>query len=182
MKNENLSVVLPSETTATGSSSILTFYLAGKMVGLPITAVSQIIEIVAITHLPQMPPGIQGAINVHGRIVPVIDLRRRFGLTCTPYHLRTPIILVEVGSRMLALVVDSVDAVYEISSSNLEPSVPSAPYLSGVVQIGEEIVPLVSVENLLTPEEQTQLARILPNPSSPPARNGQAARATAAYL
>jgi purine-binding chemotaxis protein CheW len=144
------------------------------MFGLPITAVSQIIEIVAITHLPQLPKGIQGAINVHGRIVPVIDLRRRFGLECAPYHLHTPMILAEADDRMLALIVDMVDDVVTVTPTavnNLPAHTPSLPCLAEQFQLGHEVVPVLDIQHLLSHDEQAQLARLLP---STPSRNGLA--------
>ena len=100
--------------TQIGQGYVLTFRLADQLFGLPVTTVLQIVEMVAITRLPQLPEGIQGAINVHGRIVPVLDLRLRFGLDCIPYHLHTPIVLTELNDRMLALVVDSVEEIVEM--------------------------------------------------------------------
>src|SRR5690606_16859160 len=111
MNNMIVTSPFSSLTASSANGTILTFDLDGQLYGLPLTAVAQIIEIVAITHLPQMPQGFQGAINVHGQIVPVIDLRRRFGLDCPPYHLHTPLVLIWANGRMLALIVDHVDEV-----------------------------------------------------------------------
>jgi purine-binding chemotaxis protein CheW len=135
---------------------VLTFQLSAQTYGLPVTAVHQIIEIVAITHLPQMPPGIQGAINVHGRVVPVIDLRLRFGLDCLPCHLHTPLILVETGKHLLSLIVDSVHEVVEVELPAHESP--------ALVQYGQELIPLIDVADLLNEQEQQQLAERLPTP------------------
>ncbi len=144
---------------------ILTFQLAAQRYGLPVTAVNQIVEIVAITHLPQMPQGIQGAINVHGRVVPVIDLRLRFGLDCMPYHLHTPLILVEAGEQLLALIVDAVHEVVEVALPACD-----AP---AVVQVGQELIPLIDAAHLLGQQEQQQLAERLPAPPHRAAANGK---------
>lgn len=155
----------PSSAFSTNNTIILTFRLGGQLYGLPVTAVSQIIEIVAITHLPQMPKGIQGAINVHGRIVPVIDLRRRFGLECAPYHLHTPMILAEVDGCVLALIVDMVDDVVTVAPTAAgalaDIAIPPT-CLIEVVQLNEQVVPVLDIQKLLNPEEQNQLARLLP--------------------
>lgn len=81
---------------------VLTFLLDGQIFGLPITAVRQLIEMVAIVKLPEAPPAVQGVINVHGQIVLVVDLRLRLGLPSLPYHLYTPIILLEGNGRLAA--------------------------------------------------------------------------------
>ncbi|MBE7528124.1 MAG: chemotaxis protein CheW [Ardenticatenaceae bacterium] len=148
-----------------GSGHVLTFQLGAQRYGLPVTAVHQIIEIVAITHLPQMPPGIQGAINVHGRVVPVIDLRLRFGLPCLPYHLHTPLILVEAGEQLLALVVDAVHEVVEVALPTYNAA--------AVVQVGQELIPLIDVAHLLDQQERQQLAQRLSACARRPATNGK---------
>lgn len=152
-------------TALPGSGIILTFRLGKQLYGVPIMVVTQIIEIVAITHLPQLPQGIQGAVNVHGQIVPVVDLRVRFGLECAPYHLRTPMILAEAHGRTLALVVDAVDDV--VTMTPVDAPIPTdikapAAYLREVVQVQQAVVPVLEVQHLLSQEEQTQLARLLP--------------------
>ncbi|MCL4262356.1 MAG: chemotaxis protein CheW [Anaerolineae bacterium] len=164
MKKQSMSSP-PIDLEETGSGHVLTFQLAAQRYGLPVTAVHQIIEIVAITHLPQMPQGIQGAINVHGRVVPVIDLRLRFGLPCMPYHLHTPLILVQAGGQLLALVVDAVQDVVEVALPAHDA--PAA------VQYGQELIPLVDVAHLLSPQEQQQLAQRLPAPSRRPLSSGK---------
>lgn len=156
-----------SMNTSAANGTILTFDLDGQLYGLPLTAVAQIIEIVAITHLPQMPQGFQGAINVHGQIVPVIDLRRRFGLDCPPYHLHTPLVLIWANGRMLALIVDHVDDVATAlpAHHNQLPDI-TAPIscLTNIVQLGNQLIPVLDPNRLLSVEEQDQLARLLPLP------------------
>src|SRR5262245_60266968 len=102
--------------------AMLTFRLEGQEYGLPVTEVAQIIEMVTLSHLPQAPFAIQGLINLHGKIVAVMDLRLRFGLPFQPYSLHTPIILVNLKEQKLGLIVDTVEEVVEISAADLESS------------------------------------------------------------
>jgi purine-binding chemotaxis protein CheW len=162
MKEQRMSSS-PADPVQTGH--ILTFQLAAQKYGVPVTAVHQIIEIVAITHLPQMPKGIQGAINVHGRVVPVIDLRLRFGLECVPYHLHTPLILVAADEQLLALIVDAVAEVVEVALPGDEEK--------AVVKLGDELLPLVDVAHLLTRQERQQLAHRLPPGPRPGSGGGK---------
>ncbi len=164
-KQSDSSLSLSPDLEETGSGHVLTFQLGAQRYGLPVTAVYQIIEIVAITHLPQMPPGIQGAINVHGRVVPVIDLRLRFGLPCLPYHLHTPLILVEDDDQLLALVVDAVHEVVAVPLPTHETP--------AVVQVGQELIPLIDVAHLLDQQERQQLAQRLSACARRPATNGK---------
>lgn len=178
MKKKGIESAQSVGTALPGSETILTFRLGKQLYGMPIMVVTQIIEIVAITHLPQLPRGIQGAINVHGQIVPVVDLRVRFGLECAPYHLRTPMILAEAHGRTLALVVDAVDDVVTVTPVDApiptDIKVPTT-YLREVVQVGQAVVPVLEVQHVLSQEERTQLARLLPS-ANRPQRNAQNAR------
>jgi purine-binding chemotaxis protein CheW len=151
--------------------SILTFQLNGQMYGLLVIEVAQIIEIVTLTHLPQAPLAIQGIINLHGRVVPVMDLRLRFGLSVKPYQLHTPIVLVNLKRQILGLIVDRVETVVEISTADLEigDSIISSAlsglksgsgqmsYLAGVAKVERRLIPILKTEAILSYEEQTQL-------------------------
>ncbi|MBE7471398.1 MAG: purine-binding chemotaxis protein CheW [Anaerolineales bacterium] len=159
----------PAQTTH--SFSILTFQLDGQVYGLPITDIAQIIEMVTLTHLPQAPAAIQGIINLHGKIVPVLDLRLRFGLPAQPYQLHTPIILADLKRQILGLIVDSVEEVLEIAGTDLETSDVILPtelihavngthpttYLAGVAKVARRLIPLLKTEAILSQAEQSQL-------------------------
>lgn len=167
MKKEELLSVDSQGFADLGPDIILTFRLADQLYALPVTAVVQIVEMVAITRLPQLPPAMQGAINVHGRIVPVMDLRRRFGLECQPYHLHTPIILAEVNGCMLALVVDAVEDVVEMPPSG-RPDAAEAPplaadqnnFVTAVIQIESQLVPLIDLAHILSQNEKERLKHV----------------------
>lgn len=175
INNAHLPIMMNSSTEA-----ILKIRLAGQPFGLRIPDVAQIVEMVAIVRIPQMPDFIQGLINVHGRITPVLDLRQRFDLTMTPYHLFTPIILVESDGCLLALVVDQVEEVVELSSPH-EPSphlaadtmerAAEANYLAGVVRVDQTIVPIINVQSILSKAEKNRLAEIISDMHS---ENGRA--------
>jgi purine-binding chemotaxis protein CheW len=148
---------------------MLTFRLGGQTYGLPVTEVAQIIEMVTLTQLPQAPFAIQGVINWHGKITPVMDLRLRFGLPPKSYQLHTPIILTYLKGYTLGLIVDWVEAVMEIPAANLETGdmiIPSAlagsqpgamACLTGVVKVDRRLIPLLKLEAVLSLDEQTWL-------------------------
>lgn len=169
----NVQDTLPGNTSAQAarSFSILTFQLGGQVYGLPITDVAQIIEMVTLTHLPQAPAAIQGVINLHGKIVPVLDLRLHFGIPPQPYQLHTPIILADLKGQILGLIVDSVEEVLEIAGTDLETSDIILPaelihavngthpitYLAGVAKVARRLIPLLKTEAILSQAEQSQL-------------------------
>ena len=157
-----------------GSFLMLTFVLNQQRYGLSVMDVVQIIEMVEFTPLPQMPPAVQGVINVRGRVVPIIDLRLRFGFSQEPYHLRTPIILINLEDLMVGFIVDEVEEVYELSPNDIEqanyflpnqvecPQSLLAPikFLSGVAKIDRQLIPIISAHAILSEFEQSQLTQI----------------------
>jgi purine-binding chemotaxis protein CheW len=164
-----------SNTRPLRDFSVLTFRLAGQTYGLPVTVAIQIIDMVTITQLPQAPPAIQGIINVRGEIVPVMDLRLRFGLDFQPYRLYTPIILTEFHGQTLGLVVDSVETVMEVPQIDLEATEFIIPpelaealgvftpngHLSGVSRTANHIILILDAETLLSHDELARLMKVL---------------------
>jgi purine-binding chemotaxis protein CheW len=165
--------------------TLLTFHLAEQKYGIAVESVVQIIEMVTITYLPHAPATVQGVINFHGRIVPVLDLRCRFNLPFRPYELYTPIILVHMDEQVVGLVVDSVDEVDLIPTADLvkpdhfhladlldlldddtdlpeaeRPPLPSA-FLSAIATVANMIILVLNVEAILTHQEQKSLLRAL---------------------
>jgi purine-binding chemotaxis protein CheW len=150
---------------------MLTFRLGGQVYGLPVTEVAQIIEMVTLTHLPQAPFAVQGLINLRGKIVPVIDLRLRFGLPLKSYQLHTPIILTSLNGQKLGLIVDWVEEVVEISQADLETSETIIPSilassqpgpglltcLAGVAKVERRLILLLKNEVILSQNEQAHL-------------------------
>jgi purine-binding chemotaxis protein CheW len=103
----------------------LTFTLANEEYGICLLKVREIIGIMNITPLPHSPPHVKGVINLRGRIIPVVDLRQKFGLECAAYTNRTCIIVVEVNSRsgpmQVGVVVDFVSEVLPIQAADVAP-------------------------------------------------------------
>ena len=125
-------------------------------------------------HIPNMPDMIQGVINLHGKTVPVMDLRRRLGLPHQPYGLHTPIILVDaVGDgRMLGLIVDRVEQIFDIPSENIEATERIVPtglmgqitaHLVSVAKVDRQMILVFDVRTLLNSTEQIKLSQALDN-------------------
>ena len=103
----------------------LTFTLAGEEYGIGILKVREIIGIMNITPMPHTPPYVKGIINLRGRIIPVVDLRQKFGLEKAAYSNRTCIIVVEVSSSsgplQIGAAVDCVSEVLPIQAAHIDP-------------------------------------------------------------
>ncbi len=140
----------------------LTFTLANEDYGLEIIKVREIIRILDITAIPQTPPFIKGVINLRGRVVPVVDLRLKFGLPPMDYGERTCIIVVEVtsevGSVQVGVVVDSVSEVLNVNAADIEAASTFASCLDtscilGLAKARGTIKILLNIDQVLSPEE-----------------------------
>ena len=136
----------------------LDFLVGNEVFGIEIRYVTEIIGIQSITEMPDMPSYVKGIINLRGRIIPLIDVRLRFGKEPKPYDDRTCVIVVGVGGFSYGLIVDSVSEVLTISDEEIAP-LPGMSATSGnrfVKNIGKTqsgIVLIVDCERLLTADE-----------------------------
>lgn len=104
----------------------LTFALAGEEYGLPVLRVREIIKVMDITVVPQVPAYIRGVINLRGKVIPVVDLRLKFNVEAKETNDRTAIIVVELelvgGRTLVGVLVDAVSEVLNITAAEIEPT------------------------------------------------------------
>jgi purine-binding chemotaxis protein CheW len=144
---------------------ILVFRLSEQLYALPLNCVNQIVDMVMITRLPDVPPPIQGAINVHGRLTVVIDMRQRLGLPAKEYEAHTPLLLVELTGRPVALAVDHVLGVHEVAAADLEvpdsflPAslTPRPRFITSLGKIESGLVVLLDPSQMLLADEEAPL-------------------------
>lgn len=144
----------------------LTFNLANEEYGIGILKVKEIIGMMTITPVPQTPPFVKGVINLRGKVIPVIDLRLKFGMEEIEYNERTSIIVVEVrggtGTVQIGIVVDSVSEVVNIKSEDIE-NTPTfgtrldTDYILGMAKMGGGVKILLDIDQVLTDEEINSL-------------------------
>lgn len=132
----------------------LTFTVGGEDYGIDIYHVTEIIGIQKITDVPDMPACIKGVINLRGRMVPVMDVRLRFGMPARQYDERTCIVVVTVHGASVGLVVDTVKEVADIPESQIEmpPDMARAGsqrYVKGLGKLGSDVKILLDVQRLL---------------------------------
>lgn len=147
----------------------LTFMLGGEMFAIGILGIKEIIEYAGLTEVPMMPSCIRGVINLRGAVVPVMDLSSRFGKASTAVTKRTCIVIVEVethGERQdMGVVVDAVNAVLEIPSSEIEapPSFGAkirSDFIEGMGKVNGKFVILLDVNQVLSAEDIGTLAQV----------------------
>lgn len=138
---------------------LVTFSLMGEVFGLPILDVREIIRMTEITPVPQAPGFVEGVINLRGQILPVVDLRKRFGITPKENDDTTRIVVVELSHAAVGLIVDSVSEVLRIPADVVAPP-PSlvagsigAEYIKGIGHYDERMIILIEMRKVFNEDE-----------------------------
>ncbi len=146
------------ETSAV--QDFVSFRLVDRIYAIPLEGVVQIIPMVALTPLPFASPAVEGVMNFHGRAVPIINMRRYFGLQEQPLGLHTPIVLVYVGEHMLGLIVDDVrDVVHlpEAQIAKMREMMPNGlgdtPILQGLIHTVSGAILLLNLDVLFAADQ-----------------------------
>lgn len=143
-----------SDTSTT--TQYLTVNLAEEEYGIDILAVREIRGWTPVTRIPQAPDHMLGVLNLRGAIVPVLDLRLRFGMSREAYTTTTVTVIVTVAGRLFGIVVDAVSDVLDIEEAQLRPvpdmgTAVDTEYLKGLTAIDERMVLLLDADKLLQP-------------------------------
>lgn len=165
-------------TDASGPAhKLLSFGLGEEEYGLDILAVREIIGLIDITPLPRTPEYVKGVINLRGKIIPVIELRKRFGIASVEYTEETCIIVVDVPgagdseSRLMGVVVDTVREVLDIPTSAVEPapefgcSVPTD-YITGIGKVKDKVVVMLDTTKVMNPPDGDSMLSALKSDAS----------------
>lgn len=141
---------------------LVTFRLGQEEFSLDILKVQEIIRHMELTRVPRTPDFVEGVINLRGRVIPVLDLRKRFGLPDAEDTSATRIIVVEVGGVTVGLKVDGVSEVLRINADTVEPppalvtSIESD-YIKGVGKLDNRLLILLDVSKILSRSEKDAL-------------------------
>ena len=140
------------------SGEYLTFTLGREEYGIDILKVQEIRGYEAVTRIANAPPFIKGVINLRGVIVPIVDLRIKFNLGEPSYDQFTVVIILNIGKRVMGIVVDGVSDVIQLASDNLHPapefgSVLDTRYLLGLGTVEQRMIIMVDIEQLMTSQE-----------------------------
>lgn len=161
--SENLVNDTDSIEDETIDDMYLTFHLGDEVYGVGIGYVTEIVGIQNITEVPDMPNFVKGVVNLRGQVIPVVDMRLKFGMKDKEYDERTCIVVVNINDVQLGLVVDTVSEVMTIEKDLISPppkvaNVRSAQYIKGLGKIGDEVKILLDGEKLLYDDELSQLS------------------------
>jgi purine-binding chemotaxis protein CheW len=149
-------------TVALGEEQIVVLELAGEAYGVEIGRVQEIIRMQPITRIPNGPAFIEGVTNLRGRVIPVLDLRKRFGLEQSGPTRRSRIVVGELGAYTVGLMVDGVSEVLRVSDEAVEPpstlvTTSDSAFLRGVAKLGERLILLLDLSRILAQDEQDAL-------------------------
>ncbi|HLG29661.1 MAG TPA: chemotaxis protein CheW [Candidatus Brocadiales bacterium] len=136
----------------------LTFVLCGEEYGVEVLKVREINGLMDITTVPQMPNYMKGVINLRGKVIPVIDLRLKFGLPEAEYTKETCIIVVDVKNALVGIVVDTVSEVVDVNAEDVEPAPRMGQHVNtgfilGLAKIKGKVKILLDIDKVLHVDE-----------------------------
>ena len=136
---------------------LVTFNL-GEEYGVPIRQVQEIVRVGGITMVPNSPSYMEGVINLRGRVLPVLNLRKRLGLSDKEISNASRIVVTEVGSKIIGLLVDAVSHVIKIPAASVDPAPEEVlevdtDYITGVGKLNDMMIILLDLEKLLRREK-----------------------------
>ena len=145
-----------------GEQQIVVFDLANESYGIDINAVSEIIRMKDITKVPRTAEFVEGVINIRGKVITVVDMRKRFGLADVEQTKDSRIVVVDINGLNIGMVVDAVNEVMRISESSVEPPssviIPEeSDYLRGIAKLADKMIILLDLNRVLTEGEKSTL-------------------------
>lgn len=141
-----------------------TFTLNDELYAFEALHVREIIELTSITKVPHLPDYLKGVINLRGTIIPVIDLKKKFGMESGEYRKHTCIIVTEFSGGIMGLIVDSVSDILNITRASISPAPDfgsriNTAFLKGMAKINSDLILLLDADRVLTEEETAAVAQ-----------------------
>jgi purine-binding chemotaxis protein CheW len=141
---------------------VVSFKLGSEEYGVEIAQVQEINRMVAVTHVPRAPQFMEGVINLRGQLIPIIDLRTRFGMKRAEHTKNTRIVVTEIGAKRVGMVVDSVSEVLRLPVDAIEDAPDmitgvDTEYIRGVGKIEDRLIILLDLAKIITGAEKREL-------------------------
>lgn len=143
---------------------VIIFRLKDEEYGVDVNQVKSIERMERITRVPNTPPFVKGVINLRGVVIPIIDLRNRFGIELLEYNDSTRIVIVNVDDVEVGLIVDAANDVIDIPINAIEPPPKvvggvESKYLRGVAKLSNRLLILLNLDKVLNPDEVKELEK-----------------------
>lgn len=156
---------METNTLQQDEQQLVVFDLSTEAYGVDIGAVREIIRLQDITKVPRTPEFVEGVINLRGKVIPVVDLRKRFGLPAEEESKENRIVVVDIGAQDIGVIVDAVTEVLRIATESVEPPASviitaDSEYLLGIAKLDSRLIILLDLEQVLTEAEHNSLLEI----------------------
>jgi len=148
---------------SSGELQLVSFNIGTEEFGVDILKVQEINRMVEITRVPQAPHYVEGVINLRGKVIPIVDLRKRFGLELKEHDKNTRIVVVDIGGNIMGMIVDSVSEVLRLPASTIEPPPEivtgvNAEYIKGVAKLEDRLLIFLDLSRVIDAEELVAVA------------------------
>lgn len=144
---------------------VVSFLLGSEEYGVDISQVKEIIRMVEITRVPRAPHFMEGVINLRGQLIPIVDLRTRFGMDRAAATKSSRIVITEIGSKRVGIIVDCVSEVLNLSQENIEQTPDmivgiGTEYIQGVGKIGDRLIIMLDLTMVMSTDEKRALETV----------------------
>ena len=139
---------------------LVSFNIGSEEFGVDILKVQEINRMVEITRVPQAPHYVEGVINLRGKVIPIVDLRKRFNLEVKEYDKNTRIVVVDISGNIMGMVVDSVSEVLRLPSNTIEPPPEivasiNSEYIKGVAKLEDRLLIFLDLSKVIDVSEMS---------------------------
>lgn len=146
---------------ATDGNQYLTFTLGEEQFGVEVLRVQEIKVYTGVTRIPNTPEYVKGVLNLRGTIVPIVDLRMKFGMEPQEYNKKTVIIVVEVEGRVMGIIVDTVSDVMNVAEDDIHPApdfggAVDTGFIKGIGSSGDNLVAFLDIDRVLSVGETNE--------------------------
>lgn len=158
----NTTAKVDSSAANTEELQLVSFNIGSEEFGVDILKVQEIIRMVEITRVPQAPHYVEGVINLRGKVIPIVDLRKRFSLQMKEYDKNTRIVVVDIDGSIMGMIVDAVSEVLRLPASTIEPPPDivtgvNAEYIKGVAKLENRLLIFLDLSRVVDFKELAQV-------------------------
>ena len=157
MEQDTVNQVDVIDADISGELQLVSFNIGSEEFGVDILKVQEINRMVEITRVPQAPHYVEGVINLRGKVIPIIDLRKRFGLELKEQDKNTRIVVVDIGGNIMGMIVDSVSEVLRLPANTVEPPPDlvtgiNSEYINGVAKLEDRLLIFLDLSKVVDME------------------------------
>jgi purine-binding chemotaxis protein CheW len=163
MRNDVMTQTEKNSNVNSDELQLVSFNIGSEEFGVEILKVQEINRMVEITKVPQAPHYVEGVINLRGKVIPIIDLRKRFNLDVKEYDKNTRIVVVDINGSIMGMIVDAVSEVLRLPSSTIEPPPEivtglNAEYIKGVAKLEDRLLIFLDLSRVIDAAEMATLS------------------------